>query len=260
MVAAMARARNLINRTTSSRVTQDSTMPSNNTISVPTHVARLASKWELAAYSVKPDDVHIEIMARGPVVACVHVNDALLELVSQQMHGTPPVPSTPYGNNHGTVIVAILGWEEHNWVVALPWGKYPEMGWDGTVLLPRGTELNVCAMAKQEDVSPHRNGIEDAVQVVVLPPNWNPPTTQPLPAVAHVGTATGKEKRLKQLHRSHQANGGGIKKKVRVMQTLNAWMTDDNMNVTIQCAVTVVIIIVGILTLILMRRCPRVQC
>ena len=266
MVAAIAYARGIINRTTAATVSQDGDMALDTGLSVPAHVARLASKWELVAYSVNPDDVCTEIMMRGPVVATVHVTDELLGRVSAHLQGgghpqpLPPLPSTQVSPDFGTVIVALLGWEEEHWVAALPWGKFPMLGWDGSVHLLRGTELNVCALAKQEEVRP-ANTLGDLMKVTVLPPNWSPPTTQPLPAVDHIGTATGKVKALKanptipKKKQQQQSN----KKKVCGLTALHAWMTDDNMDFVIQCSVTVVIIIVGILTLVLMRKQSKTQ-
>ena len=82
MVAAVAKARGLIGRTTAATVGQ-STEPVG--ISVPAHVARLAAKWELVAYMVSHEHVEAEVCARGPVVAAMRVTTSILDYVSARL-------------------------------------------------------------------------------------------------------------------------------------------------------------------------------
>ena len=255
MVAAVARARGVINRTTAFTVTQ-SPQRTTSLGCVPSHVAQLASKWELVAYSVNPEDVRDEIVARGPVVAALHITDALLACVSsclreEEVEALEPV--TPSTTNHGTVIVAVLGWEADDdvWVVALPWGKFPT--WDGTVRVNRTSVMNVCGLARQEDVCPTKKDSGSSMKVSVLPPTWDPPTTQPLPPVANVGSVTGKQKAIKKTKPSTSTSSTSPAP-APARPNWRAWMTNDHINLTVQCSVTVVVIIVGILTLFLMRR------
>ena len=266
MVAAVARARGLINRTTASTVAQSPPSATSASMSVPAHVARLASKWELVAYTVEGKDVAREIAARGPLLASVRITGSLLNAVSARLlqeEANAPQFATPDDTaDHGTIIVALLGWdEESNWIVGLPWGKFVSPAWDGTLPLPASTVTNVCGIAKQEHVSPSAPPTSN-IQVSVLPPSWDPPTTQPLPEVAHVGSVSGKQKPLRPKKKVRPAAAAAAAaaaapaSAASFVHTLSSWMTEEHMNVTVQCSVTLVVIIVGILTLLLMRR-PR---
>jgi len=243
MVAAVARSRGIINHTTASLVTSDK-VRADTQISAPAHVARLAFKWEAVAYSVGDADIRAEIMERGPVVAAVRVNTALLTRVNTTLKKLAS-DNAQFDNDpgEGTVIVAIIGWNVKDWIVALPWGKFPTFGWDGTVSLPQAGDvvINVCALTP--NVSMHHYA--DCIEVGVLPPTWDAPTTQPLPQVEKVGSVSGKHKALRPQHPP----------KPNVIKIVDTWIRkENNMNLTVQCSVTVVVIIVGILTLLLMRH------
>ncbi len=249
MVAAVARARGLITRKTASSVSLggEDAQPG---VCVSVHVAAMSTKWELAGYSVKSSDIRAEISARGPVVASVPVTDALLAHVSDHLSSNSPAPPLPSPDApvHGNVIVALLGWKDRHWVVALPWGKYPEFNWDGTVLWPWGSELDACGMAQMSDVS--ATPADAHIRVTVLPRDWNPLTTQPLPQVAptRIGTAVGKSKPLR--HTKRRASAAHKPK-----FSLRQWMSsDENAGVAMQCVVTLSIIVVAILTLVAIRR------
>ena len=241
-------------------------------MSVPAHVARLASKWELVSYTVKIKDVASEILTRGALLASVRITDQLLDAVSSRLQpedspdprvdGLQP-DSTDGDSNHGSVVVAVLGWEDGDWIVALPWGKFGSPAWDGTLTVAHAAITNVCGLAKQEEVS--RSHDTGSITVGVLPPTWDPPTTQPLPAVAHIGSVTGKHKaiRRKKLQPAPKpppssSDARATSTPTNLLTTVSTWMTEEHMNITVQCSVTLVIIIVGILTLLLMRR-PKVR-
>ena len=217
MIAAVARARGLITRTIAATVTK--TKPPAVT-SVPAHVARLAAKWELVAYSVTPAAFKTELVANGPFVATVPVtNDLLHDLGVLLGTSTPRLPPT----HHGNIIVAVLGWEAEKWIVALPWGRFPM--WNGTLMVDHG--LNACALARQEKVRQVKPGL----CVTVLPPDWTPLTTKPLPD-ATVGIARGKHQTLRK----------------------RPSFPDEHLGLTVQCVVTMVIIVVGVILLIMLRR------
>jgi hypothetical protein len=264
MVAAVARARGLINRTTASTVSQK-TETFDSKLSVPAHVARLASKWELVAYTLQPSDIAREIKTRGPLLAALRINDPLLHAVSSRLQGITPQVEDDDSSNHGTTIVAVLGWDKHeSYTIALPWGKFASPSWDGTLVVDSSKLTNVCGIAKQEDVSPTQNNdTSHFIKVNVLPPSWDPLTMHPLPKVDHVGSVTGKQRFIRNTKKLktqpppppiHPSNHS----KPSVLQKLRSWMTEEHMNMTVQCSVTIVIIIVGILTLLLMRRRPVV--
>lgn len=264
MVASVARARGVINRTTASTVTQGVSVLT-STSSVPAYVARMASKWDLVAYNVKPCDIRAEIRTRGPVIAAVHVNSSLLARVNtsllesyeRKINPNPTPTPNPDPNLNvdeeepdlGTIIVAVLGWDGPNWVVALPWGKFPSLGWDGTVHMPDVTLMNTCALARADAVNDTKMSELLYIEVGLLPPNWDAPTTQPLPPVENVGSVSGKYKSLRRRQRDK-----GKSKSKDVIQIVTKWMSnEDNMNLTMQCSVTMVVIIIGILTLFMMR-------
>ena len=153
VIACMARERKLVNRGTLSAVTKDAC---DTTLSLVSHVADIASKLKLSAYRVAPGVIDVELNERGPVVASLPVTPSLLKHVSDRLKGGTDV-FVPSGPVLGHVAVVITGWEHTNWIVALPWGHFPgstwgDAAWDGCVQIPRGYEVDPCALIKRTSI------------------------------------------------------------------------------------------------------------
>lgn len=233
MVVAVARCRRLITRATATIAASSSAV---DLCSVPSHVANLAHKWDLAAYLVHRNDVKRELLERGPLLAAVAVSPALLNTVSQCLVGgngsAPPADE----ESSGYVMVAIVGWRKEKLVVALPWGKVSI--WDGLVSIPADMCLNVCGLTQKSNVRDDADA-GDAMMVSLIPPEWNSTTVQPLPTISQIGISGGKHQRLKKKYSRPD---------------LHACVTDEHISITVQCVVTVVVIVVGIILLCMIRR------
>lgn len=231
MVAAVAKARQLINRQTATSACQEEL---GDTLSVLTHVSRLASKWNLVGYTLEPAQIQTELVTRGPVVAAMPVCQSLLTHISGLMNGETSV-YTPGEPELGMVSVAVLGWEDEHWVVALPWGKFSKStsahAWDGCVRIPRRVVVNACAMCKPGEVQ-----AEGTFAVKLMPDAWNPPTTRPLPPNTESSRTSGKVKHLKT-------------KPKEVFRKFN----DENVTLVLKCVVTSAIIVLAVLTLVMMN-------
>ena len=242
IVCAMARARGLITRATASNASG-----SDDNKSILTHVAELAMKWDMVAYTVDPEHIRQEL-SRGPVCAVIPVNDCLLSHVSSIMsspHAPPPL-HTSESNEHGFVGVVILKCDNDKFTVAVPWGKFPKRRdgksiWDGCVDVHRDVVMNACSMCKRDDLtSPTQAG----VPVKIMPKEWTPATTRPLPSTSsstsvHSG---GKMKNLGKKHRpKHPSSSLGSK------------LNDENVSMVIKCVVTTTIIILSILCLVMLK-------
>jgi hypothetical protein len=231
MIAAVARARALVNRQTASSACQEP-LDASETLSVLSHVSRLASKWNLVGYTLDTSQIETEIASRGPVVAAVPVRDSLLAHISARLNGEEPVyrPDDP---ELGLVSVAILGWKDEHWIAALPWGKFTSAtsahAWDGCVRIPKDMCVNACAMCKRAQLG------QGTFAVKVMPASWDPPTTKPLPPSNESSRTSGKVKHLK-------------KPKVSKMA-----FTDENVTLVLKCVVTATIMVLAILVLVMMK-------
>jgi hypothetical protein len=194
------------------------------------------------AYSVSTDLVKLEVLARGPVLAVLPITNDVLEHVGACLAGKPVHPLNPIDTtDHGNLGVAILGWDADAWIIALPWGRFPM--WDGTIHVSQNACVNVCALSRQEDVSVDANS---GARVTVFPPLWEPLTTKPLPEIASASNVSGKYKNLKKKNTPKP-----------VSTVIHQWrprLTEEHLSLTVQCAVTMVIIVVGVILLIMLRR------
>lgn len=234
MIAAVARSRKLINRQTASSVCEDAL--DTDVFSVLTHVSRLSSKWNLIGYTLDPTQIRAELVTRGPVVAAIPVRQSLLTHISSLMDGATSTYEPGSDPELGLVSVAVLGWDDAGWVVALPWGKFSksmsEHAWDGCVRVP--SVVNACAMCNPSDLKPSPTGFE----VKIMPTSWNPPTTRPLPANTESSRTSGKVKHLN---------------KPDHLEAFRAKFTDDNVTLVLKCLITTTIIVLAVLTLVMMK-------
>jgi hypothetical protein len=259
MVSAMARCRNLITRSTASNLGE---MDSGD-YSVLTHVSKLASKWDLIGYTFDESSLKTEL-GRGPVCGAISVRDPLLTHISSIMSGKID-PLTPYsleestdeGHEHGFVCVVVLKCTDNGELcVALPWGKFPKKldgkpVWDGCVHVDPKVVVNLCGMSKRNLLVPNLTGNpgkEEGVQIRVMPKEWFPATTKPLPSTSSSTSvdSIGKMKNLK-----------GVKVKLQKKSgpklNLKTKFTDENISLGIKCVVTSTIIILSILILVLLK-------
>ena len=230
MVAAVARARDLINRQTASSVCQEAL--DTDVFSVLSHVSRLSTQWNLVGYTLTLDQIRTELVSRGPVVAAMPVHQGLLTHISSCMNGCESVYTPDTASPElGMVSIAILGWKADSWMVALPWGKFSKTTsahtWDGCVYIPHTMVMNACAMCKATDT-----GV--GMEVILMPESWNPPTTRPLPQNCDLSRSSGKMKHLKN-------------------RTVRPRLTDENVSLVVTCVVTTTNIVLAILTLNMMK-------
>jgi hypothetical protein len=254
MIAAMARCRNLITRSTASNLGE---LGSGN-YSVLTHVSKLASKWDLVGYTFDESSLKTEL-GRGAVCGAISVRDPLLAHISSIMSGETD-PLTPYsmkdsdeGHEHGFVCVVVLKCsEDGNLCVALPWGKFPKKldgtpVWDGCIHVDTKVVVNLCGMSKRNLVKSGGEG----VQIRVMPKEWFPSTTKPLPSTSSSTSvdSIGKVKNLKGV------KGAKAKLQKKSVPTFNMKkkFTDENISLGITCVVTTTIIILSTLILVLLK-------
>lgn len=248
MIAAMARCRNLITRSTASNLGD---MDSGD-YSVLTHMSKLASKWDLIGYTFDQSSLKTEL-GRGPVCGAISVRDPLLTHISSIMSGKLD-PLTPYSldesndEEHGFVCVVVLKCTENQKLcVALPWGKFPKKldgtpVWDGCICVDPKVVVNLCGMSKRNLLGSGGEG----VQIRVMPKEWFPATTKPLPSTSSSTSvdSIGKMKKLK---------GVKVPKKSTPKLNLKPKFTDENISLGIKCVVTTTIIILSILILVLLK-------
>jgi hypothetical protein len=236
MVSAVAKARTLINRQTASSVCQEAL--ESEPLSVFTHVSQLAKKWNLIGYTLESSQIKNELVSRGPIVGAVSVRQSLLTHISSLMNGEASVYDPNGGVELGLVSVAVLGWEDDRWVVALPWGKFTkttsEHSWDGCVRIPMDMLVNACAMCKPSSVL-----VDGTFSVNIMPASWTPPTTKPLPSKPDTSRTSGKLKHLKTTPKPPRI---GCHK-----------FNDENVTLVLKCVVTSTIIVLAVLTLVMMN-------
>lgn len=231
VIACMARERKFINRGTASAVTKDAVEPG---LSLVAHMLALAAKFKLTAYRVNSDLVDVEISERGPVVASIPVSSALLDHVSALMKGGTSSPAfVPSGEVQGHVAGVITGWEHTNWVVALPWGTFPkpawgEGAWDGYVRIPKGYEVDPCALAKRSDImATPSDGYSFSVRLL------------------SVGGETASAPRARSTRRPGPPN---------IKQNFRNWFTDEHVMRLTEGVVTLTILVVAVLTLVMLTK------
>jgi hypothetical protein len=241
MVCAMARARGLITRATASSAGGCETGGS-----MLTHVAQLASKWDLVAYTMGPDQIGEEL-GRGPVCAVIPVKDSLMGHVSSIMSSSSPsmyMKQEDESNEHGFLGVVILKCTGDGFTVAVPWGKFPKRQdgtsiWDGCVDVHRDVVLNPCAMCKRDRLSPPAT--HGGVRVKIMSKTWLPATTRPLPSTSSTSVHSGGK--VKKLGKKSRHPTSSLKSK----------FNDENVSVVIKCVVTSTIIILSILCLVVLK-------
>jgi hypothetical protein len=236
MVAAVAKARDLINRQTASSVCQEELDA--DAFSVLTHVSRLSSKWNLVGYTIDVGQIRTELASRGPVIAAIPVRQSLLTHVSSIIGGESTVYTPGDDAEMGMVAVAILGWRDDAWLVALPWGKFSKPEWDGCVYVPATMPVNACGMCKPSGVQ----ATETSFVVNVMPDAWTPPTTRPLPTTMGSRTS-GKVKHLK----------SKTKREHHPLRTLCDKLTDENITTGLKCVVTTTMIILAIMVVVILK-------
>lgn len=253
VVANAARARNVISRQVASSVCQEEAELS-DAVSILSHTSRLVSKWEVTGYTLRPDQVCADLCARGPVVAALPVHANLLAHISSLMGGADTntaLDTKPSASELqlGLVAVVILGWQnESTWKVALPWGKFTktsggEHAWDGTVHVARDLVVNACAVIQSEHTS-STSSATHTMRVKIMPNEWNPPTTRPLPVNTCNLEEVPKHGKMKQLK-----NAPPQARKVNLRDLL----TDDNAFLAIKCGVTCTIVVLAILSIVMFK-------
>lgn len=255
MVCAMARARNLITRATASNATGCGVAAT----SILTHVAALASKWDMVAYTVDSRHIGTEL-GRGPVCAALRIRDSFLDHVSSLMKETPSTPPPMYmneeaSNEHGFVSVVILECVSGDgFRVALPWGKFPKRRdggviWDGCVDVHRDVVVNACSMCKRDLVT--SNTSDGGVPVKIMPKEWTPATTRPLPSTSPL-TSVHSRGKVKKLGKKKGGGGGGRSGGMGV-STLKNKLNEENVCVAMKCVLFTTIIVLSILCIVLLK-------
>lgn len=228
VIAAVARSRSLINRSTTSAVTRE---PLVEKLSLLAHLSGLACKWDLIGYTLNSDQIQGELCERGPVLASIPVCASLLEHVSTLLDGADP--ATHYApitgeTELGMVSCAILGWKGDSWLVALPWGDFSKSvgDWNGCVYIPRGKEEQVCALVRKGDISTKSKS--HGFRVTIVPTEY---PSIPRPPVQST-----------------------VKPKHKHTDAFRAWFNDEHMSIVVKCAVTTTIIVLAVFTILVLRR------
>ena len=258
IIACATRARDLITRQVASSVGQQ-TLNAPETCSILSHMSRLVPRWGLIGYTLRPEQVLGDLCARGPVVGAMPVHAGLLSHISGLMSGGDTQAAVPKATAQdaemGLVPVVILGWANNStWKVALPWGKFGksaggEHAWDGTVHVDRDVIVNACGVTRREDTSSSSSG-ERTMSVRLMPSEWNPPTTRPLPA-----NPSNDEDILTHGKVKHLKN-----KKVRVNKpstSIREVFTDENAMLAIKFGVTCTIFVLAILSIVMLKSRRR---